>query len=136
MECYFDAGGGGRLLNGVTPAPTFTWTENTWQEVKVIVDLDADVAQLWFNGTQVGANWGWSRGGTLQKRIAANDFYGPLQTAVDECYFDDYSFTTTATSTFQLSVNIANGWNMVSIPGLHPVDQNVNTWWAFRDLGC
>jgi len=41
-----------------------------------------------------------------------------------------------ATATFQLSVNIANGWNMVSIPGLHPVDQNVNTWWAFRDLGA
>ncbi len=39
-------------------------------------------------------------------------------------------------TTFQLTVNIANGWNMVSIPGLHPTDQNVNTWWAFRDLGA
>ena len=39
-------------------------------------------------------------------------------------------------NTFQLSVNVANGWNMVSIPGLHPTDQNVNTWWAFRDLGA
>ncbi len=39
-------------------------------------------------------------------------------------------------TTFQLSVNIANGWNMVSVPGLHPVDQNVNTWWAFRDMGA
>ena len=35
--------------------------------------------------------------------------------------------------TFQLSVAIATGWNMVSIPGLHPVDQNVGTWWAFKD---
>ncbi len=25
---------------------------------------------------------------------------------------------------------------MVSIPGLHPTDQNVNTWWAFRDVGA
>ena len=25
---------------------------------------------------------------------------------------------------------------MVSIPGLHPTDQNVNTWWAFRDPGA
>ena len=24
--------------------------------------------------------------------VAANDFYGPLQTTVDECYFDDYWF--------------------------------------------
>ena len=36
-------------------------------------------------------------------------------------------------NTFQLSVDIATGWNMVSIPGLHPVDQNVGTWWAFKD---
>jgi hypothetical protein len=37
---------------------------------------------------------------------------------------------------FQVTVNIANGWNMVSIPGLHPVNQNVNTWWAFRDMSA
>ncbi len=41
-----------------------------------------------------------------------------------------------AATTFQLSVSVNNGWNMVSIPGLHPTDQNVNTWWAFRDLGA
>ena len=40
------------------------------------------------------------------------------------------------TTTFQLTVNVTNGWNMVSIPGLHPTDQNVNTWWAFRDPGA
>lgn len=39
-------------------------------------------------------------------------------------------------ATFQLSVNIADGWNMVSIPGLHPIDQNVNTWWQYRDQGA
>ncbi len=39
-------------------------------------------------------------------------------------------------TTFQLSVNVTNGWNMVSVPGLHPVDQNVNTWWQYRDLGA
>ena len=39
-------------------------------------------------------------------------------------------------NTFQLSVNVSNGWNMVSVPGLHPTDQNVNTWWAFRDPGA
>uniref|UniRef100_UPI0025B954F0 choice-of-anchor J domain-containing protein n=1 Tax=Ignavibacterium sp. TaxID=2651167 RepID=UPI0025B954F0 len=33
-----------------------------------------------------------------------------------------------AASTFQLTVSIGNGWNMVSVPGQHPVDQNVLTW--------
>jgi len=38
-----------------------------------------------------------------------------------------------AAATFQLTVNIINGWNMVSIPGLHPENQYVNTWWQYRD---
>jgi myo-inositol-hexaphosphate 3-phosphohydrolase len=37
------------------------------------------------------------------------------------------------TNSFQLSVDVENGWNMVSIPGLHPVDQNVLTWWPGKD---
>ena len=41
-----------------------------------------------------------------------------------------------AASTFQLSVNVTNGWNMVSIPGLNTPDQNVNTWWTYRDGGA
>ena len=39
-------------------------------------------------------------------------------------------------NTFQLSVLVNNGWNMVSVPGLHPTNQNVDTWWAFRDQGA
>ena len=39
-------------------------------------------------------------------------------------------------TTFQLSVSVNNGWNMVSVPGLHPTNQNVDTWWAFRDQGA
>ncbi len=42
----------------------------------------------------------------------------------------------TTSNTFQLSVDVANGWNMVSVPGLNTPDQNVNTWWAFRDPGA
>jgi hypothetical protein len=36
-------------------------------------------------------------------------------------------------ASFQLTVNVEDGWNMLSIPGLHPVDQNVNTWWQDRN---
>jgi hypothetical protein len=46
------------------------------------------------------------------------------------------SATVSAQTTFALSVNVTNGWNMVSIPGLHPVDQNVSTWWQYRDPGA
>lgn len=91
MELYFDVGGAGRLLNGGTV--NFSWTENTWQYCEVIVDLDLDQAQFWFNGSQVGTSWQWTRGNPAYAlKLAANDFYGPLQTTADECYYDDYWF--------------------------------------------
>ncbi len=36
-------------------------------------------------------------------------------------------------TSFQLTVNVENGWNMVSIPGLHPANQEVLTWWPGKD---
>lgn len=36
-------------------------------------------------------------------------------------------------TTFQLTVNIEDEWNIVSIPGLHPVNQGVDTWWSGRN---
>ncbi|AFH49537.1 Hypothetical protein IALB_1830 [Ignavibacterium album JCM 16511] len=37
-------------------------------------------------------------------------------------------------TTFSFSQNINNGWNLVSVAGAHPNNQNVNTWWQYRDL--
>ena len=89
MECYFDVGGAGRLLNGATV--NFSWTPNTWQFVQVVVDLGLDQAQFWFNGSQV-ASWQWTRGnpGSYALRLDAQDFFGA--TVNDEMYFDDYWF--------------------------------------------
>jgi hypothetical protein len=39
-------------------------------------------------------------------------------------------------STFQLSVNVTNGWNMVSVPGTNPDGQGVDIWWAYRDMNA
>jgi len=33
-------------------------------------------------------------------------------------------------TTFSLDVDVVAGWNMVSVPGLHPIDQLVDTWWS------
>uniref|UniRef100_A0A832G0N0 T9SS type A sorting domain-containing protein n=1 Tax=Ignavibacterium album TaxID=591197 RepID=A0A832G0N0_9BACT len=56
--------------------------------------------------------------------------------AVNNIFFDisNQNFTVTFTpTTFQLTVYINNGWNLISIPGLHPVNQNTTTWWSFLD---
>lgn len=89
MEVYFDLGGGGRLM-GVPGAPVaFSWTPGTWQQVMVIVDLDANMAEFWFNGAMVGSAWQWTQGGAHALRLDANDLFGA--TANDEMYIDDYS---------------------------------------------
>jgi len=56
-----------------------------------------------------------------------------------ECLFHpgmNGSFTALDNTTFLFTVTLNDGWNMVSIPGLHPVNQNVNTWFSGRDPGA
>ena len=36
-------------------------------------------------------------------------------------------------TTFQLSVDVNNGWNMVSVPGINPDGMGVDTWWSGKD---
>ncbi len=80
----------------------------------------------------LGASLGTVSNGPTWKLIVASGYTGSAASNATQIYTDDLG----GASTFQLSVNIANGWNMVSVPGMHPTDQNVNTWWAFRDMGA
>jgi hypothetical protein len=87
MECYFDLGGGGRLLNGGTV--NFSWESDTWQFVKLIVNLDIDQARFWFDETLI-STWQWSRNGVLNLQLEASDFFGA--TVNDEMYIDNFAF--------------------------------------------
>jgi hypothetical protein len=62
---------------------------------------------------------------------AASDLVAPL--FVKTVFDAAISYESGNSQTFQLSVPIQSGWNLVSIPGLHPVNQNVNTWWLNKD---
>lgn len=44
--------------------------------------------------------------------------------------------TLNSSSSFQLTVNIQDSWNTVSIPGNHPNGNSVNNWWPYRDLAA
>ena len=86
-------------------------------------------------------------GGTLlYSGILSPQLHSGLVQATDYYYkaysYDGYNYssglnanatTATATATFQLTVSVSNGWNMVSIPGLHPTNQDVTTWWSGKD---
>ncbi|MDO8548602.1 MAG: T9SS type A sorting domain-containing protein [Ignavibacteria bacterium] len=92
MDCFFDAGGGGRIFGGSGTAVSFTYAYDTWHFVGVVVNLTADQGQLWFNGVLIHS-WQWtlgSSGGGSPLELDAIDFYG--NTANDDYYIDDFWF--------------------------------------------
>ncbi|MCK5076258.1 MAG: T9SS type A sorting domain-containing protein, partial [Calditrichia bacterium] len=118
MECYFDVGGGGRVLGGSSTAIPFSYTYDTWHMVEVVVDLDHDLAELRFNGTSIH-EWQWTLGASgdgSQLQLDANDFFGA--TANDEMYFDDYMIAITDS----LIVGIED--NLPEIPKVFALSQN------------
>jgi hypothetical protein len=104
MEVYFGyAGPSGpptpgqaHLLSYNPDQIDFAFSHDTWLLVSVIVDLDNDNGQFWVNNTMIHS-WQWTRNDpvTYALRLAANDFFGPSQTATDEAYYDDYRFADT-----------------------------------------
>jgi len=104
MDCYFDVGGTGRVDTtggggGGANNVAFTWLEDQWNQVIVILDLDVtpSVAELWTatnpsNLTMI-ATWDFTQAGTKPHQLAVNDFFGADVT--DEMYMDDYYFSDT-----------------------------------------
>jgi hypothetical protein len=92
MECYFDAGGAGRIFGGSSIPVTFNWIENEWQFIKLVVDLMSDEARFYL-GSNLIHTWQWTDGvfGTGSPlSIEASDFFGA--TPDDEMYIDNYTF--------------------------------------------
>ncbi|GBD86933.1 hypothetical protein BMS3Abin03_00858 [bacterium BMS3Abin03] len=88
LEVYYNASGVGSVNAGVTGAASFTYSYDTWIPNEVIVDLDADLAQLFINGSLI-YEWQWSLGsnGGGVNQLGANDFYADNTMMY---YFDDY----------------------------------------------
>jgi len=84
----------------------------------------------------VPVSWQWNfTTGLGEYSSYINGYLNSLNTNItDLLSFEiDLPDPLTQIATFQISVHLENGWNMVSVPGLHPVDQNVNNWWSGKD---
>ena len=90
LEVYFNAAGAGSINAGGSLTATFTYPYDTWALSQVVVDLDNDMAEFWFDGTMV-YQWQWTlgaAGGGISLQLGGNDFFGAA--ANDEMYVDDY----------------------------------------------
>jgi hypothetical protein len=72
---------------------------------------------------------------TTQGDINPNDVFNPatewIGFAIDT--FDDLGTFTASQQSFQFTASISSGWNLVSIPGNHPLNQGIDTWWTNRN---
>jgi hypothetical protein len=119
FECYLKSKGKAILTAGGSDI-NFTYTYNNWHPVQLIVDLDLDSAQLWFDGNKI-QQWQWTKGyngdGGYPLQLDATDFFGPNST--DEMYIDDFLVTyypkITSTSTGG-DWNTPSTWNENLVP--------------------
>lgn len=64
----------------------------------------------------------------LNGRLTWTDIKGNIRDNTPD--IGAYQYQIISNNTFSVSVSVRNDWNMVSVPGLHPSNQNVGTWWA------
>ncbi len=102
------------------PNPCFVYKPGT----------DSWIQQINVTLPVLGSSLGSYNTGTDWKLIVASGYTGSLATDATQIFTDVLGSSPT---TFPLTVNVLNGWNMVSIPGLHPTNQNVTTWWPGKD---
>jgi len=92
-QTYFNAGGAGLTDAGGAGTGVFTYTYDTWHHVSTMVDLDADYAEMYFNGDFI-VSWVWSSGAfgsnTLNEFNAMN-FYGAA--ADNSTFYDNLLIT-------------------------------------------
>ena len=97
VQVYFNASGDGNLVVGsgasLDPGTDFVYPTGFWFEVKINIDVDEDVAELYFDDAPI-YSWTWSEGSTgLSNTIAALNLYPNGQDAEPDSYFvDNVSF--------------------------------------------
>jgi hypothetical protein len=83
IDLYFDDGGEGHFATSSTE--TFTYSQDTWIMVEINFDLDADFAEVYFDGALITV-FAWD--GT----IGGIDYYGANTGGAPGAYFDDVCF--------------------------------------------
>jgi len=97
VQVFFNASGNGQVVigsgAGLDSGTTFVYPTGSWFEVKVNINIDEDVAELYFDDAPI-YNWSWSEGSTeVSSSISAINFYPNAQDDEPDSYFiDNFSF--------------------------------------------
>jgi len=97
------------------------------------VSLFMDIDNTWLNGNETPIDFFLPLNGSYvwnTTEVPAGTYYiaGMVPDGIGNPY--DYAAgTVTIINTFQLSVSVSNGWNMVSVPGINPDGQGISYWW-------
>tara|TARA_Y100000385_G_scaffold291386_1_gene369053 strand:+ start:1237 stop:2157 length:921 start_codon:yes stop_codon:yes gene_type:complete len=97
VQVYFNASGSGSLTVGAglnDPGTVFTHAVESWFEVKINIDIEQDVAEIYFDDVPV-YNWMWSEGSVINSSTisALNLYPNGLDGEPDSYFVDDVSFT-------------------------------------------
>ncbi|QQS35336.1 MAG: hypothetical protein IPM56_13930 [Ignavibacteriales bacterium] len=126
-DAYLAAGEGGDYIHFPfgNDAPTIAAGSDYWITIKMPIGI------LYPGGAHAT---GFVPGRSFFEGSTDTTLWSPLVITPDEFAWIMRSVNLpTGPQTFQLSVNVTDGWNMTSAPGLHPTNQNVSTWWPNRN---
>ena len=91
-DVFFDGAGSMSWTLGGTPGGAVIFPLDTWFDIQVTADLDADLGKLYLNGTSV-AEWQWSLnnadGTAGTNALAAFDFFGTDANNGEGSYYID-----------------------------------------------
>ena len=73
-------------------------------------------------------------GASIEVGVGSDVCAGVYGNITGNLFGDGTQCNQTMITTFQLAVNVSNGWNMVSVPGVNPAGQEVSMWWPNRNL--
>ena len=127
-DVFFDGAGSMTWTLGGTPGGAVIFPLDTWFDIQVTADLDADLGKLYLNGTSV-AEWQWSLnnadGTAGTNAIAGFDFFGTdANNGEGSYYIDDVQvvestgvgLTSLVSNEIKVYPNPANATILVQLP--------------------
>lgn len=146
------APGTGAIYAGSQTAITFTVVYDAWMHFRLHVDTDADHAEYYYTAPGESevmiTEWQWSLNaqGTANvgRKLAAMDFFPPMNAATSEYYLDNFSFTKVSGETYpvlafdtdELNVTLAeDDQATVDVVISNAEGTSVGDWTAWVDYG-